>query len=174
MKRILSITLLVSLVISVAGPYPLYKFLQYRTRREVKTQIGNQIAPDELKQLVFPRSAEITWLEDGKELMHQGELYDVVKKENQNGRVILHCIDDKQESRLFTKMDEWVRKRLDNDRDNAGQSARMLVKIMTLQYLVKQPYHIQLTTGFSELSSPYCFSAITTLGDPESPPPDLA
>lgn len=71
------------------------------------------MAKKELKQGLHDRDLEIftedqlanaEW-EHSKEFFLGDEKYDVVKTSKKNGKIIYHCINDKKEKELFSKLD---------------------------------------------------------------------
>lgn len=71
---------------------------------------------------------KIKWV-DQNEFRFEGNLYDVVKAEqNQNGETIYKCINDTQEKKLFSKLDELIHNAFEGKSKNNSKIAKHLVK----------------------------------------------
>ena len=78
--------------------------------------------------------ADIRWEEDGNEFYLNGKLYDVASIEKQNGKTLIHCICDKEESQLATDVAKAVASA--NDK-TTGKESKHIVKFQLSDYVLQ-------------------------------------
>jgi hypothetical protein len=73
-------------------------------RHKVKWEILRSLEEHELTQIaMWPGEFKNARLKDkGKEIEHEGKMYDIVRISISGGKVVLHCFDDKKETNLLT------------------------------------------------------------------------
>lgn len=175
MKKPAAILLLLVFGIATIGYFPLFKLLQLQARHEMKIRIKQGVDKRELLPIFFSRSQSPQWIRNGKELRYNHTLFDVVKTERTAQGWVYYCIHDKQESKLFSELNTWVDRQLQNENIPCGNAAKLFMQIFSWVF----------TSG-----SPSCFlpgiirkmvNTVTLLPafysvfpDTESPPPDLS
>ena len=103
LKKILVIALLSMVVFSQVGYYAYFVVQQYCLKLQMKEYVLSHTAKNELIQIdVATNEKDIVW-EEEKEFTLQGKMYDVVSRENVNGKEIIYCVDDKKETELIAK-----------------------------------------------------------------------
>lgn len=173
LKKIVIILFLSALFLDFGGVVTLFKIEQTRIRREIKRQIKRGLRSEDLHVLEFlPEDIkELEWIK-ANEFRYKGQLYDIVKAENCGKWKIYWCINDIQEQQLFSKLDEWVKKK--SDQENAGKSfAGKLFKFLMLYYptetapelLIRPPVAKQIWCNKLPIKG--------MSGEPDSPPPQL-
>jgi len=104
MRRIISISLLLIVFIAHVGYYFIYSYQQYKVRQTVKRQLLNAMPDSFFQVIVAHQNASFSWEEEGREFYQDGQMYDVVKSVEQNGKLLLYCINDKKEDELLRNM----------------------------------------------------------------------
>ena len=87
----------------------------------------------------------IEWEEEGKEFWLNGNLYDVVKKQETADSITFHCINDKQEKTLFANLEELITRQMNSD----AQTNNTSLKKFQSYYFFIQTY---LQFSFKEIS----------------------
>ncbi len=87
----------------------------------------------------------IEWEEEGKEFWLNGNLYDVVKKQETADSITFHCINDKQEKTLFANLEELITCQMNSD----AQTNNTSLKKFQSDYFFIQTY---LQFSFKEIS----------------------
>lgn len=93
---------------NIVGIFFVFKYQQHVIRNEIRRQIKIGLPESELQTIHITASnyKEIIWYEDN-EFMYHGMMYDVVhKKVNGLYSITFQCVNDNQESALFSKL-EW-------------------------------------------------------------------
>lgn len=180
--RLASIVVLSVMLINIAGYYPVFKYQQWQVRKEIKKKIKASVPEDELHIVIVNESSdELEWVREGKEFIYKGKMYDIVRSEYKDGMIIYSCIDDVQESRLFQRLDELVRKNMDNDdteepeqNDDFGhrRPIKRVAKIFySLHYLVGENMHLLSWRDSSALQTDYLFFYSSPVASTDIPPP---
>jgi hypothetical protein len=172
LKRTFSILFLCVFGFHLTGLFLVFKVQQYQVRKEIKQQIKLGVPEDELARITVTSDNEhlLDWEHD-KEFRYKGTMYDVVKKEViDTNTVVYHCITDKQETKLFTNLDQQVRKEMETK--NKGNDMKDLLNLLSISYSqpVKTTWSIQqkdLNTTFR-----YTFYYTSPLLEITSPPPE--
>ena len=95
--------------VSILGQYPLLKIMQWMAKESTESRIRREMPLDNLDVFINADSNKnIDWEEPGEEFHFKGNMYDVVKKENKDGKTFYYCYNDKTESGVFTCMEELV------------------------------------------------------------------
>ena len=173
MKRCIGIFLLFVFAFNIVGVAIVFKVQQIFIRREIKRQIKNGISDDELHVIKIPpdKRGELKWKNDN-EFSYQGSMFDIVRKEVLDDETIVyHCINDKEEAKLFANLDGLVHKSLGKD-NPAKQTVKKIFKVFTL---ICQNDHNPLVLFDSYDSSWHCLYDISYYSSPfiaiKSPPP---
>ncbi len=99
---------------------------QFSQKAAIKENIISQLKDEELKIISLAENYKnIYWEEEGKEFFFNGEMFDVVKRKEINGKEFLYCINDKKEKvlidnyNLITKHNSSSDKKGGNNIDDA-------------------------------------------------------
>jgi len=76
--------------------------------------------------LVIEKTDDIEWVEKGRELMLDDELYDVVKTKTVKDKTYLYCVNDEEETQLIKKFSKAVKSR--NHSSSGGKTAKHVLK----------------------------------------------
>jgi hypothetical protein len=119
-RRITLIGLACIFLYNLLGYYPVFELRQYNVRSEIRSRIKQVVSDQQLEKLVFTPGAysRLKWVEHKSEFTFAGELYDVVRTEIAEGKVVIFCINDNKEQALISAYDRHV---LDHIKDNPAQ-----------------------------------------------------
>jgi len=120
LKKTISILLLLLFLYNVAGYYFVFKILQMDIRSDAKEQIEKSLKKDQLEEIViFPGKTdkEIKWIRDGKEFSYKNKMYDIVKTEKKQDKIIFYCLNDEKEEMLFANLDNYVKRKRSEKRN---------------------------------------------------------
>ncbi|MCX6280735.1 MAG: hypothetical protein NTU51_02100 [Bacteroidetes bacterium] len=113
MKKIVPVVVLIAMLFNAAGYYIVYEFNRFLIRREVTSLVRHGYFDHELSRFsVFNPSANPNFRRvDDREIVYNGNLYDVVK-EVPNGRIItFYCIHDSKEELLIAGLKSMQHKK---------------------------------------------------------------
>lgn len=169
------IILLLLLAFQSAGYLLVFRIQQLRIKKEMKAKIKNGIADDQLVLLKilktakddFPRSWK--WI-DEHEFRYEGDMYDIVRKQEKGDTVWYYCIPDEKESRLFANLDELINDSMSKAPERKKQNER-LQRLFSHYYLQKYP-DLSLLSQETEIEfSDYLFRLNSWICAPPLPPP---
>jgi hypothetical protein len=109
---------------------------------------------------------DFRWIHS-REFKYNGEMYDIIKKDENNERLILHCINDKKEKRLE---EEFAKKINDNSKNNKQQQVSYHLNIILSEPVQTETINFAFngtTNFFREISNSYNSVQL----DIPSPPP---
>ncbi len=156
MKKIAAIFLLTTIGLSITGFFPVFKLLQNRIRKEIKIKIKQGVSEEELHKICFSEGDKIDWVREGREFRCNDQMFDIVKQEKENGRIVYLCINDKEEAQLFANLDALVKKQMDNDTSPAGKAAKNIIKMFSALKYISSDNNVSVV---SHAEDPGCFIA---------------
>ncbi len=166
--------LILLLVFHSAGHFIVFKVLEYKTKKEIKTRIKLGVSEDELVLLKIPKSMEekpnkyFQRIHE-KEFRYKGEMYDIVKKENKTDTTYYYCIHDVKESKLFANLDTLIKNELNSPEKKKELSG--LIQILNGNYF-KTDIEIAIKPFISErIFENYSPALILIKNSPLTPPP---
>ena len=121
MKRAIIISSLLLLFFSQVGYQFIYIIQQHKAKEDAEKQLLSTLPESSLE--VIDLSADkndIQWEEEGKEFYLRGQLYDVAKTKNVNGRTLLYCLNDKKEKQVLQDLSKAVGTGNDQSTDSKG------------------------------------------------------
>jgi hypothetical protein len=115
---------------------------------------------------------EITWIHS-KEFRYRGDMYDILSRTEENGRILLHCIRDVKESGLFAELDRLVN--LNMSGNPAQNNEKMLWHKLfhSLFSPSNDLNHPLLTFKAQKHCTPYSVCRFNAETTGYSPPPEL-
>jgi hypothetical protein len=123
-KKTISILLTILFLYSAVGFLAVHSFLS-NYYKELGIQKIEEIAEaDEIQILVFDKSdiqnskIDFMWIHSA-EFKYNGDMYDIVKKEENENQLILYCLNDSKE----TKLEKDFERELDNSTTNKKQNS---------------------------------------------------
>lgn len=134
MKKLTSILLLVCLSFILFGYHLVFYFQVENAKAEMMASLKNQKGHRDVIQLSFTESdvKQLVW-EDEKEFRFNGEMYDVVEKEQKSGQLVIHCIPDKKETTLIKEYQK-------NNKHNRSDS---IVELVNAQFVLPSEYSVK-------------------------------
>jgi hypothetical protein len=166
-KKIIALSLLAVLFISQAGYYFFYTYQQYRVQEEMEKQLFSKIPESLLESFDAGQQGDkIKWIEKGKEFSLNGVMYDVVRINQNNGHIILYCLNDKKEKQLLDDLAKSVERNHDNSKEGKN-----IGKIIQDEVVFNCDENIICFTAFTIHYSYYKINPITSFKEVNSPPP---
>jgi hypothetical protein len=94
------------LLYQLIGFFTFIEVEHYLIRKDIKTAIKESVPENQLISFHFTNkeSKKLRWIKPN-EFQLLGRFYDVIKKKKRNGVWYFQCIDDRQETALFKKLD---------------------------------------------------------------------
>ena len=121
----------------MTGYYIVFKAEQSRIRRSIKTQIKKGVPENELHY--FSLSEEeynhLHWERAGKEFRSGNTMFDIVRMEKTSDSIHLYCINDSEETVLFAKLDELIKKKMERESGKANSPVTKVIKAMKTVYI---------------------------------------
>lgn len=148
---------------------------QLKVRKEIKTILKKTVPEHELHLISFSRKSikDIDWKKEGKEFRHKGIMYDVVKYKQDSDSVFYYCINDQQETRLFSHLDDLINKQIDDDKSANGRMAKNLFKLFApFKYISGEGFAFMAADNSKNgvfIYSMYCFPVVMEI---PTPPPN--
>jgi hypothetical protein len=137
MKRAFAIFFLIIFSFNIAGYFFAYEVMRYHARKEIKKNIRETLPGAELTSIIIEQDqqSEIIWHRDAEEFSYKGQMYDLVRIELAEGKIIYKCINDRQEEKLFSALDEFVLQHILSDKPLKNSSSKKIAaKINSLYY----------------------------------------
>ena len=102
------------MIISQFGYYSYCIYQIYEAKEVAHEQLLKQLPENLLTKIDLQNNIGIQWEEEGKEFKLNGEMYDVVRTSNENGKTYLYCFGDKNEDKVLKKFENVVKNCIDN------------------------------------------------------------
>ncbi len=140
MKKAFSILFLLVFLYNMAGFFVIFKVEQYSAKREMNAYINKNISLPEIEKVVISNAVINTgasgfrYLDDNKEFVFNGRLYDIAQSMNDGSNTVFYCINDKNEERLIAKFNEHLQRNNDQNVPGRNQTEK-LVKGMVKEAL---------------------------------------
>lgn len=150
--------------------YFVFKYRQSVIRKEIKKQIKNGVAEEDLFTFAVAdiNTDHVEWIKPGKEFRMNGTMYDIVRMEIIDGKSYYKCINDEQEGKLFAELDEMVNKRMNDDstddylKNLLKNFVKMPIVVSSSNFLVGSP---------DKENTAYLFSVSKVYSQHNFPPP---
>lgn len=158
----------------IVGFFSYFKITQIKIRKEIKQVIKHSLPSNQLKVLYFSKEEEkkIIWIKS-HEFKYNGRLYDVIQRTNNSKGVIFHCLDDRQETKLFEKLNQTTSFNLVNRSDKNPLNQWM--RFSQTLFLLENTDNAVFTSFSSEevhiFNYPHLHTEWCTL--PQAPPPQV-
>jgi len=175
LKKTVAIVLLFSLVFNIVG----YRVVYFFRQREIKTEMRDYIRNmanrrSEIPGVLFFQEDDlkrVNWEDDGNEFEMNDEMYDVIEKRVENGKTIIVCISDKNETALIKKFEKL--------RDQAQGSSQMksntILKLMFSPFFASDLSYSFVSSNQSNLQFVYPPSFISSINrEVLTPPPQFS
>ena len=111
---------LLILLLPLGSSYISFKLKQYKVHKSIKKQIKKGVSEKDLVLLKIPNSLEAISNPrfkriHSKEFKYEGEMYDIIKQEIKGDTTWYWCVWDKEETALFSNLQELVDKAMSNN-----------------------------------------------------------
>jgi len=112
LKKLVIIFLSLCFLLNIAGYHVIFYFRQEGIKAEMREAIRLQSYSQDEADFVFSLNdkqgmKQLDW-EGNDEFSYNGEMYDVIEKKTENGKLIIRSIADKRETALLNKAkDHW-------------------------------------------------------------------
>ncbi|RYY97420.1 MAG: hypothetical protein EOO11_10925 [Chitinophagaceae bacterium] len=136
MRALTAILSLLLLLLTMSGRSFVFRLRLAEARASMRQQIRQGSVGERVTVFRFSETEEraLHWLEDGREFDLGAKRYDVLAKNRQNGRLVVHCVADEAEGAL-------VAEHFRDGRNASHGPAQQLIK------LLQQPF-----TPFPEIA----------------------
>ncbi len=108
MLRLFSIGLITLLLYQSAGFVVTFELGVSAIRKELKEKLI-QKGEGSIVRLAFHRAARIDFKDDGKEIYHQRNMYDILRQETKGDSLIFTCFHDIAESELVAAFEDEIK-----------------------------------------------------------------
>lgn len=176
LRKLLSILLLFSILFNMTGIYIAFKIEQAHIRSSIKHEIKDGIPEDELHEFHLSQKDydQLNWVRPDIEFRRRKQMFDIVRRENKGDSIILHCVNDKEESLLFAHLDELIQNKMNKESKTPNSPLNKIVKVIKVVYVndfssfILEHQTLNAEIGFYETTKLY---NSPSLGVP-TPPPD--
>ena len=138
MKKFISSILLLILFLNIIGYHFIFQVQQYKVKEDMREHINSEDIRN-ATELRFSLAdlTKLKW-EDENEFTFNGEMYDVIQKNESNGELILQCIKDKKETHLVNNYAK-LSKETQGDPSSKNKSTVLLKLITGIFIQTEQP-----------------------------------
>ena len=153
-----------------------FKMKQAEVRREVKTKIKRSIPKSELIKFellntsLFENTNQLKWENDGKEVVIDGDLFDIVYMTKNTNSVTLWLLPDTKEKAILADLDHFVRIMMNNSPVQKDQnntiSDWLKLKYEAMETLCLTVYPTESAFEFRDNYVAYSFVLINELFQP--------
>lgn len=137
MKKITSILILSLFIYNTIGFLALHPILSIYYKYVGLEQANKPSEEELIERLIFNKEdiqkgkIDFRWIHS-REFKYNGDMYDIVKKEETDKQLIVHCINDTKEKKLEEEFEKRVHK-------NSSEDKRLPVKINIINSLFSEP-----------------------------------
>lgn len=176
MRALTAIFLCFSLTLPFLGTYTCLKMEKRKVKRAIKARMIEGMNKSELVLLKFTEedaANELEW-EHAHEFEYNGQMYDVVEKQQQGDTTYYYCWWDHAETRLNKQLSELVANAMGQNPLNKDKQERLNNFLKSLYYSEKSGKNLPAQTS-REISSNNIDSTYSTIFfSPPAPPPEIA
>ncbi len=137
MKKITSILILSLFIYNTIGFLALHPILSIYYKYVGLEQANKPSEEELIERLIFNKEdiqkgkIDFRWIHS-REFKYNGDMYDIVKKEETDKQLIVHCINDTKEKKLEEEFEKRVHK-------NSSEDKRLPVNINIINSLFSEP-----------------------------------
>jgi len=170
-RKIVAILLLMIFWFSTIGYFHLYRLIQVEVRHTMKVKLEEQLPDDELSIISFAASEKIHWVRKGKEFLHQGKMYDVVRKIDDGSQTVYYCIDDRKETQLVSMMEDMLKDNMKKDKNTSSNPMRVIISSFPTLYFYEDAQVFSIAGEMKLLPENYSLKVLEGHIKNFSPPP---
>ncbi|MEO5948048.1 MAG: hypothetical protein ABIP79_14615 [Chitinophagaceae bacterium] len=133
MRQFFAIFLLISFSVQLRGYHIYFHYQQRNLRKSAKIAIRQRIKDDNAEEFVFSLADghEMPTWENDHEFSFRGEMYDVIDKRIENGKMYIRCVSDKKETAL---VDNYRKMTKDDFAGSSKKRTSLIVKLISTFY----------------------------------------
>lgn len=131
LKRTIIILLSFLLLTNSIGFVVGFSFVQKKIKKDIKTAIKNNLKDDEVVFLKIHTDDKAFKRIDDKEFLYCNTMYDIIEKRIEGNVMIIRCVSDEMETRLFKNLDDLIAKNISSE-GTAGSSLKKLFGLIQL------------------------------------------
>ena len=175
LSRLISIFVLFAFIFPFFGTYALLHHHVRVVRREVKRRASNGFDKEDLTHFEFTSSEAKTALvwQHEDEFEYNGRMYDVVSKEERNGKLHFWCLDDHKESQLKEQLNDIVKSALGTSSPETSSQLHFFRFFCSLYYSGDSQTSLN---AFASIHNSFAYKAgqfYYSSPPPLTPPPQL-
>lgn len=174
-KRAAALFLLLCLTLPFLGTYTCLKMEKRKVKKTIKWRMIDGMDKSELVLLKFTKTqveSELEW-EHSREFEYNGQMYDVVEKQQQGDTIYYYCWQDDEETKLNLQLSELVANALGQNPLNKDKQERLHNFLKNLYCSEKSDKNLPARRAKEifpfNLNS--CYSSI--FFSPPAPPPEI-
>jgi len=169
-KTITSASFFFALFFSQAGYYFIYSIQENYLQEQSEEKINSGVPDETLTAIDFgAEEKNIQWKELGKEFYLHGQIFDIAKKKNVNGKTIIYCLNDRSEGKLLQEFNKVARSGSDQNTDGKNSKQTTKFQFTDLIIAAKKTSVIDVDLGQNYFS--FDDKNMTRLIEVKSPPP---
>lgn len=183
MKKATAILLLFVFLFNTVGYVVLYKIMQTQLKQEAADFRSNfksyifKNKKESLTQFRIKKSQlhKYTFVDEGKELLHNNEMYDIVHTIEKTDEYIYYCLPDKKEKQLLANLADHVDSNLVDGKNLHKSSSKKISSISLKLYSEQTESLFSILRDISSVSYiSFKINYSPALIEVNSPPPELA
>jgi hypothetical protein len=173
MRRAISISLLLSMLLQAAGYFFVFKILQHEIRQEIEQQIKAGVPETELVLLkIFEAKPHLAFQRvEEHEFRYDGKMYDIVRQEAHGDTTWYYCLADEKETQLFANLDEVVKQDMTGNPQHWKQIDELL-RLLGALYCSHKTEGLFIFSNEQNVATLFFFSLKTWDFIPSTPPPE--
>ena len=151
-RKVISILIICIFSIQLVG-FTVYFFHEKaKISKQLKTYLKKGVPKNQLINFDFSKVQfqNLQWTKLKKEFKIEDRYYDIVWKKDHKGRVILQCVDDQQESKLFKNLAFYLEKNITKKSQN--NSIGFMFEIVNHPYIINEKTLLYSYLSVNEIS----------------------
>jgi hypothetical protein len=137
LPKLTAVLFFLMLFIGQVGYYFIYTIQQHYIKEQAEEQLMAGM-PESSLQVIDGgvNKKNIEWKEEDKEFCMDGQLYDVAKIKNVNGKTLIYCLNDKKETQLLQDLSNIIKEGIDQNAGNKDN--KHTIKFQLTDYLITE------------------------------------
>lgn len=175
MNRVVAIFLFLCTTAPFLGTYLWLKMEKHKVKKSIKWRMIDNMDKSKLVLLKFTKEeseSKLRW-EHSREFEYDGEMYDVVEKEEKGDSIYYHCWWDHEETKLNKQLNELVATAMGKNPMSKDKQERLSNYLKSLYCLEKSDNNLFTQTEREISSDNIHFDYTSIFFSPSSPPPEI-
>ena len=147
--------------------------MQYQVKEEIRELtifFKNGIVPIVIEN---KDKSSMLWISQN-EFQYKGDLYDIVKEENNEGKCTFYCVNDKKEKKLISNLDEHIKNHIDEKQGSPNKGNKTFLKLIIKDYFFHETFLTLYQSGKNICFYTYQPPLLSLLREVIIPPPKLS